>query len=416
MTDQPETAIRRNVQRCKDRDGMSEADAEAILDAHEHMVLVGRSEVSASNHSDILMRSVKMAREVGGLADALEDRDAAEDIVRWINKMYENEETNRGYRQCLRAFGRRALGVDDTPESLEWVPAGYSSNYDPAPDPAKMYRWDDHVKPMIEAAENVRDEALVALCWDLGPRTSELHELTVQNVSEGEYGLRVTIENGKNGSRSPTIIKSVPFIRDWLERHPGGEQDYLWSQLSKPKRISRNYIRDALKRLADEADMRPPSKPVPTRFRKSSASYLASQNVNQAFLEDHHGWVRGSDKAARYISTFSDANDRAIAAAHGVDVDEPDDGPSMKECVRCGELNESDRTRCRSCNQALSQEAAQREQIVAQVSEMIDEKMVLADDIEERRKLVNSKQMVEERSGKLDIDSLHDLLSSEDET
>lgn len=46
------------------------------------------------------------------------------------------------------------------------------------------------------------------------------------------------------------------------------------------------------------------------RMRKSSASYLASENVNQAHLESHHGWTRGSDVASRYIAVFGEANDR----------------------------------------------------------------------------------------------------------
>ena len=363
MTDQPGNAIDRNVERCQERDGMSEVDAEAILDAHRQMELLGASRLSKSHHSDVLMRSVKMARDVGGLADALEDREATEEIVRWIHRTYDNEETNRDYRKCLRAFGRHATGSEDAPDSIAWVPAGYSNTYDPAPDPGEMFEWETHVKPMIRASSNVRDEALVALCWDLGPRTSELHELQVSNISEADHGLRVTIENGKNGSRSPTIVKATPYVRDWLERHPGDRDDYLWSRLNSPKRVSRNYLRDTLKRLANNAAMDPPSTPTPTQFRKSSASYLASQNVNQTFIENHHGWVRGSDKAARYVAVFDDSSDYAIASAHGVDVDVTDDTPSMQECVRCDELNEPDRSRCRRCGYALTQQAVEAEEI-----------------------------------------------------
>ena len=50
---------------------MAEDDADAILDAHRQMELLGASRLSQSHHSDVLMRSVKMARDVGGLADAL---------------------------------------------------------------------------------------------------------------------------------------------------------------------------------------------------------------------------------------------------------------------------------------------------------------------------------------------------------
>ena len=362
MTDQPENAIKRLVERCQQREGMTEADAEAILDAHRQMELLGASRLSKSHHSDVLMRAVNMARRTGGLADALEDREATEEIVRWIHRTYDNEETNRDYRKCLRAFGRHATGSEDPPDSIAWVPAGYSNTYDPAPDPGEMFEWEAHVKPMIRASSNVRDEALVALCWDLGPRTSELHELQVSNITEADHGLRVTIENGKNGSRSPTIVKATPYVRDWLERHPGGRDDYLWSRLNSPERVSRNYLRATLKRLARNAPRDPPSPPTPTQFRKSSASYLASQNVNQTFIEDHHGWVRGSDKAARYVAVFDDSSDAAIASAHGVDVDVSDDTPSMQHCVRCDELNEPERSRCRRCGYALTQEAVEAEE------------------------------------------------------
>ena len=362
MTDQPGNAIARNVERCQEREGMADDDAEAILDAHRQMELLGASRLSKSHHSDVLMRATKMARDVGGLADALSEREAAEDIVRWIHRNYDNEETNRDYRKCLRAFGRHATDGDEIPDSISWVPAGYSHTYDPAPDPGEMFAWQEHVKPMIRAASNVRDEALVALCWDLGPRTSELHELQVSNITEADHGLRVTIENGKNGSRSPTIVKATPYVRDWLERHPGDRDDYLWSRLNSPERVSRNYLRDTLKRLARNASMDPPSTPTPTQFRKSSASYLASQNVNQTFIENHHGWVRGSDKAARYVAVFDDSSDDAIASAHGVDVDVTDDTPSMQECVRCEELNEPERSRCRRCGYALTQQAVEAEE------------------------------------------------------
>lgn len=361
MTDNPARAIKRNVERCENRDGMTAADADAILDAHDHLELIGRSKVSVSHHSDVLMRSVKIARDAGGLADSLEDRDAAEEIVRWIHREYDNPESNRDYRKCLRAFGRHATDGDDIPESIEWVPAGYPEGYDPAPDPAKMYRWEEHVKPMLGACENVRDEALISLCWDLGPRTSELYELQVKNISESDIGLKVTIENGKTGSRSPTIVKSVPYVRDWKERHPGDRDDYLWSRLSRPDRVSKNYVREILYSAAKRAPFDPPSKPTPTRMRKSSASYLASQNVNQTFIEAHHGWVTGSDKAARYIAVFSDASDRAIAEAHGVDVGTEDDEPKMIDCARCGFVNEPDRRRCRQCGHALNQAAVEAE-------------------------------------------------------
>lgn len=58
----------------------------------------------------------------------------------------------------------------------------------------------------------------------------------------------------------------------------------------------RKVLREAAKRAGV-------TKPVTiTNFRKSSASYLASQNMDQAHIEDHHGWTRGSGVASRYVA------------------------------------------------------------------------------------------------------------------
>jgi len=254
---------------------------------------------------------------------------------------------------------------EEVPESLAWIPTGYPDDYDPAPQPENMYRWDKHIVPMLDAATNDRDRALVALTWDVGPRAGELFDLTLDRFSDHKYGMKITLYRGKQGTRSPVLVPSVYYVQEWLENHPAptGSDAPLWSRLNSVDGLSDNRMRDILKELANAADMTPPSTPTPTRLRKSSASFLASQpDISQANLEQHHGWNRGSQVAARYIAVFADANDRAIAAAHGVDVaeDEPEaTGPI--ECVRCRQLTPRHRDRCLECGQALSHAAAKEE-------------------------------------------------------
>ncbi|MDY6777742.1 MAG: site-specific integrase, partial [Candidatus Nanohaloarchaea archaeon] len=82
----------------------------------------------------LLRHAVRAAEKVGGLADALEDREAAEDIVRWIHREYDREdraETNRDYRVALRVFGKRVTDGDDPPDSLAWISAKLPRSYDP---------------------------------------------------------------------------------------------------------------------------------------------------------------------------------------------------------------------------------------------------------------------------------------------
>ena len=44
-------------------------------------------------HEKLLRHAVRAAEKAGGLTDALEDREAADDIVRWINRTYDNPRT-----------------------------------------------------------------------------------------------------------------------------------------------------------------------------------------------------------------------------------------------------------------------------------------------------------------------------------
>jgi len=100
-----------------------------------------------------------LAERVGGIHAALTDRDTAEDIVRWIGRNYDNEETNQDYRVALKVLGRRVSDENgsDPPDALDWIPSGASSNYDPAPEPRQMLNWNDDSLPMIEATDHKRD-------------------------------------------------------------------------------------------------------------------------------------------------------------------------------------------------------------------------------------------------------------------
>jgi len=360
MTADPDRAIATMCERLEDGQyDVSDADRNVLLDLSDEIRLLGASEYSDHRHEFLLRRGLKMAKDVGGVADAVTgDRDAAESVVTWINReQASSPETNKDYRVALRNIGKIVTDGDELPDSVEWIPGGYPKNYDPAPDPATMLKWKDDILPMIDACLNSRDRALVALAFDLGPRPGELFDLTPGNITDHTYGKQVTL-NGKTGRRSPIIVPSVHYVKKWLDDHPGGDTDPLWCGLKKPGAVSNNRVRDILKEVADRAGV---DKPVtPTNFRKSSASFLASQGVSQAHLEDHHGWTRGSEVAARYIAVFEDANEREIAKAHGVDVaeDEPDPtGPAI--CPRCDQKTPREKDTCVWCDHVRSKKAAE---------------------------------------------------------
>lgn len=339
-------------------------DADLLLRFDDRMALLPSE--YGNQRREKLLRHVTIAAEAEGtdVRAALESREAAEAVVRWIHDEHDPEETpetNKDFRIALRMFGKRLVesGVDvptDTdgiPESLAWIPTTTSRNYDPSPDPAEMLDWDDDVVPMIEATMNSRDAALIAVAFDSGARSGELLDLRVGDVSDHKHGLQITVD-GKKGQRSITLITAVPYLNRWLNDHPRGDESTapLWCKLRSGEEISYQMARKIPRQAADYAGV---DKPVTfTNFRKSSASFLASRGVNQPTLEDHHGWTRGSSVAARYVSVFDDASDRELARAHGRDVSEEEPEPiAAVTCTRCEKETPRSEPFCMWCQQAL---------------------------------------------------------------
>lgn len=332
------------------------------------------------------------------LVDALHDEEAAKELVRWIHRNYENEETNRDYRGAIRRFGAFLSDGDpddpDTwPASIKQIPATTSKNYKPMPDPSDMFQWEDHILPMIDAAHQTRDKAMIAMAWDAGFRSGEIRSLTVGNISDHKYGLSGTVE-GKTGQRTVIMIPSVPYVRQWLDQHPRRNEPSapLWCNLKTGKDISYNMKAKILKRAARNADITPPSEPTFTRMRKSSASYLASQNVSQVHLENHHGWKRGSEVASRYIAVFAEDTEREIARAHGADVKAEEREPTAPiECPRCRRETPRSEPLCVWCGQAQSPGA------IEEANVMEDEMFESAEETEPGSQLGRDLREIRER-------------------
>lgn len=360
MANDYRASIERLRERLEDSDEIADADAEALGRYSRELDALGQAEVGVATHEKYLMRLVKMAEEVGGLADALEEEAPAKRLNAWVNEHYPNPESNKTGRDSLRSFGTHATDGEEVVEPLAWIPTGYPSDYNRKPDPSKMFRWEEHVVPMLEACRNFRDEALIGLAFDIGPRSGELQDLTLGDFADNDFGLQVTVD-GKQGRRSPTLMIAPDRVNLWLQNHPGrGDPSApLWSRLNSPDSVSPNMIRKVFRKAAERAAITPPSTPTPTRFRKSSASHLAARNVSQAHLETRYGWTRGSDEAARYIAVFGSETDREVARALGIDVDVDDPEPmGPLNCPRCELPTPRDKPTCVHCGQALSVEAA----------------------------------------------------------
>lgn len=347
-----------------DRD-VSDADADALIRFSDQLDLLS-SEYSAHRHLKLLRHCTRMSEHAdASLADALEDRDAAEAIVRWINREYDNEETNRDYRSAIRVFGKRHERMDEPPETLAWVPTGTSSSYEPVPSERDLLTYENEIKPMIEACRNPRDAACLAVQFEGGFRSGEIYDVTLGSIVEGEHATGIHVD-GKQGERIVHLVVAVPYLNRWLAEHPGDNDptDPLWTKLGVNERQSYSSFLSNFKVPAKRADV---AKDVtPTNLRRSNTRWLVIQDLSQARIEDRQGRQRGSEHTQRYLARFgSDSNERAYAALHGLEVDEPDDQEyAPLVCPRCDKETPRDQEYCVWCAQALSPKAAEQAEAV----------------------------------------------------
>lgn len=369
---------------------IDQRDKQVLIKFSDRIDLL-KSEYTDHRHNKLLRHCTILAENVSGLADALEDRDTAEDLVRWINRNYDNEYTNHDYRTALRVFARRITDGDDLPPSIEWIPSGMSNSHDPVPDPTNMLRWESDVLSMIDETRNSRDAALIAVAFDSGARSGELQNLTIGNVSDHEHGLIILVD-GKTGQRSVTLVPSVPYLQRWLNDHPEptNPDAPLWSKLTKPEEVSYRQFNDCFSDAGKRADIKKPV--TPTNFRKSNATYLARQGMNQAFIEDRQGRERGSDATAHYIAQSGGEADNEYAKMHGLEVEEDKSEPlGPVECPRCQKDTPRHRETCVWCNQPLKYGAIEsieedQQEIRDQVFRLAQEDPEFLEDIQQARK------------------------------
>jgi hypothetical protein len=221
-----------------------------------------------------------------------------------------------------------------------------------------MLRWEEDVEPMIEAARNTRDEAAIALQFDAGLRGGELYDLRVGDLSQSAHGLVVSVD-GKTGQRAVDLIPSTPHVNRWLGDHPGNDDDYLWTSLNDPNRLSYNAYLDMFKRPAKRGDV---DKDVtPTALRKSNLAWLCRQGMNARHIEQRQGREHGSEAVSRYAAIFDDDVGNEYAAMMGLETAAENDDSSEfapLTCPRCDRETPQREDRCMWCGQALSPEAA----------------------------------------------------------
>ena len=178
---------------------------------------------------------------------------------------------------------------------------------------------------------------------DLSARPHEILNLKIKDIvfkTAGNKQYAEVLVNGKTGSRHIPLIQSIPYVKDWLSNHPsrnnpnsplfvGLGTNSMGKQLTNNGLygIYKDYKESFFPRLLEDPTVPGEdkerikgllSKPFNPYIRRHSALTEKSTKLKSSTLEQHAGWVPGSNMQKRYVHYFGNESSIDILEAYGI--------------------------------------------------------------------------------------------------
>ena len=283
------------------------------------------------------------------------------DIEKIIAKLESSDykpETKRNAKAVVKGFWKHAFGQDEFyPEPIRWIKTTTRRKDKLMPEGILS---EEDIMKLLDAANNVRDKAIIATLFDSGIRVGELLSMKRKDVDLEGNPAHIVV-NGKTGPRRIPILFSVPYLATYLNeqklRKPG---EYLWNVVGSwaglTQRADYSAIRMMLQRVAKRAGI--DKRVNPHSFRHARATDYASRLSDQQ-LKMLFGWVGGSRMAETYVHLSGKDIDNSVLEANGYKPVEMQ-APKLKVqlCPRCHLANEPTAQYCSRCGSPLSIDVA----------------------------------------------------------
>jgi len=371
---------------------IDEGNKKALLNFHRECVIQGLSKARIVKYLDTLYRITEW------LNKPFEEvrRDDIADLVQRIESNGYSEWTKHDYKVILKIFFRWFRRTDDYPDEVKWI---ITTPKNKRKLPEELLSPED-IRKLVDAADNLRDKALVLVLYESGCRIGELLTLQLKHVQFDKYGA-VLLVNGKTGQRRVRVILSASKLNQWVENHPLRDDPNapLWVTIgtnSRNKALTYRSATEVLKKLVKKAGIK--KRVYPHLFRHSRATHLANY-LTEAQMKQYFGWVQGSDMASVYVHLSGRDVDNALLKLNGIEVNEEKKEQELRPliCPRCKARNSPDAKFCSNCGLCLDPKTAVRidelrEKADRLMKELIKNPKVLNALIEGKKKLKNNKR------------------------
>jgi integrase/recombinase XerD len=324
---------------------------------------------------------LKLADKGFNLEDASEKH--LEELVCKINESSYSEWTKTDLRSILkRYYSFKNDGV--APSKVKWIK---TANPKPRHKTAEELISKEERDKLVDACQNERDRAFIMLLWEAGVRAGEMRALRVNSISFDNDGMWVDLPEvqglTKTGGRRILTIETEPYMKNWLNVHPGKEDptNPLWVKVEryvgKVKPMAYDNMRMMVAKKTKTAKLKGDKYNL-HNFRHSSASEKASAGWNKPQMDSYFGWEPSSNQASTYIHLQEKDMVSAVRKLHGLPTAEEEKKKEKLKCQRCGRLNDANARFCNQCQVPLTLKDAielseKRENVNGAFDEMMED-------------------------------------------
>jgi integrase len=296
------------------------------------------------------------------------------------------EGTRRNYRKSLRKFfaHRDAEWADD-------ITIG--AQPDRSVDPDELLT-DDEIDALIDAAENPRDTAMIALLADTGLRIGALASLRVRDLDTSGQMTTLSINedaNVKGASGTVPLTWSETHLSAYLTVHPRRdkpdaallhksrgylERDDDGAVTEGDGALTYQYLSRRVKMIADAADVER-DRVNTHNFRKTAISRWIREGLSEQAIKHRAMWDVDTDQFDTYSGVRDEELNAQILAHYGTDIDQETTEPDVQPCPRCRSSVREGQRFCPSCSAPLTDLAAA---VKSEKTDEVDDLIVDSDD------------------------------------
>jgi integrase len=230
--------------------------------------------------------------------------------------------------------------------------------------PSDVWTQEDDLL-FLKWVTNKRDRCYHMMSHDTSCRPHELLALKLKDIvfkTVNKYQYAEVLVNGKTGSRSIPLIQSLPYVKDWLANHPSrnNPNSPIFVSLDKHsmgrkqltigglEQIYRYYQKEFFPKLLttdstvsidDKEKIKNNllTKPFLPYLRRHSSLTEKARKLKTSTLEQHAGWVPGSNMQKRYVHYFGNESSIDILEAYGIKINDsvPINTLNPKVCPNC---------------------------------------------------------------------------------